>query len=766
MSKEARESLAVSMLLAGATLDVSTYEQSRVITQRLNQEIETRHAMLQKEHIESVQKAQEVMQQSDIVFVSPNCGDTSWLTVAAEAAQANFKRLQTLTQCKHIAVLNIVCLPIRGMIQSDMLDAIRDALLASELKGPFLFFYPTIPRLTRDTKQRLAREGSMTDDMATATPRAEDWDESNINDGFDDTGSIPEPLLKWIQSLDQWDMQSLLAADRFTILRSLGQHDLQKFVPQSVVFTHKANLVGDKLSTGALLLIPKQNPATGGGDNTDFQKSTLVKDGVYVDMPEAVEFVSVSRNLSAFARKSQAQHWNTDLTRGNRNQATHIHGQVGWQTFHEIFKDVLQSCTAPTLLINDFMAGVGDAGKAAIIVKVSPEAVGRGKRVCYWGCEDRATFTDIGRANVRTTVGEQFVTGALQVPGQQVIQAPASTSTRVRIQDHLPQALKQLSIATDGSLVIPSVDAMEGSLELTEDARTFFAALRKKYALEVPGTLPPVPSPPVPLPGIGGAGDPPSGGDPGGVHPSTIGDRFACGQVFLNDTDLVETLTTTHGCVLKELDIGNGRKLVLCKIDEDTQRVLLANTLGTLAKIDAGTYIGGGGPGSFVPVADPPKAPHGWEFTRYTEYKRDTAFRANGYFVFGEDGSNGRDPHLQTLVDIEKSLGSDIVNDMTVYAHSIKRIGRSAHLAPLASARCIMWLPTRSMPQDGSTFSRHSVGQWSHSMEEHTPTGIQINGVLRPAFVVNMHQKQLSPSGIMLFIRKTITMRPNSLIVL
>jgi hypothetical protein len=268
------------------------------------------------------------------------------------------------------------------------------------------------------------------------------------------------------------------------------------------------------------------------------------------------------------------------------------------------------------------------------------------------------------------------------------------------------------------------------------------------------------------LPGIGGAGDPPSGGDPGGVHPSTIGDRFACGQVFSNDADLVQTLTTTNGCVLKELDIGNGRKLVLCKIDEDTQRVLLANTLGTLAKIDSGTYIGGGGPGKFESVADPHKAPHGWAFTRYTEHKKDIAFRANGYFVLGEEGSNGRDPQLRTLADIEKSLGSDIVNDLRVYAHSVKRSARSSQLAPLAGCGCIMWLPTRSMPQDGSTFSRDSVGQWSHSMEEHTPTGIQINGVLRPAFVVNMDGKQLSPSGIMLFIKKTIMMRPNSLIVL
>jgi hypothetical protein len=140
MTKEVRVSLAASVFTAAVSMYVSTWNQASGIVQRLNQGSETRHAILQKEHIESVRKAQEVMQQSDIVFVSPNSGDTHWLMVAVEAAQANFKGMQTLTLCKNIAVLNIVCLPIRGMIQLEMLDTIRDALLTSELTGPFLIF--------------------------------------------------------------------------------------------------------------------------------------------------------------------------------------------------------------------------------------------------------------------------------------------------------------------------------------------------------------------------------------------------------------------------------------------------------------------------------------------------------------------------------------------------------------------------------------------------------------------------------------------------
>ena len=240
--------------------------------------------------------------------------------------------------------------------------------------------------------------------------------------------------------------------------------------------------------------------------------------------------------------------------------------------------------------------------------------------------------------------------------------------------------------------------------------------------------------------------------------------------MFANQADLIQALTTTNGCILKELDIGSGRKLVLCKIDGVTLRVLLANTLGTLAKLDAGTCIGGGGPGSYVSdVSDPDKAPHGWAFTRYTEHRKDVAFRANGYFVFGE-GSTGRDPQLRTLEDIEKALGSEIVNELTLYAHNITRAARSSRVAPLPVS--VVWLPTRSVPQDGSTFSRYLVGQWSRSMEEQTSTGIEVKGILRPAFVVTLQGKQLSPSRIMddntvmLFIKKTITMKPNALIVL
>jgi hypothetical protein len=267
------------------------------------------------------------------------------------------------------------------------------------------------------------------------------------------------------------------------------------------------------------------------------------------------------------------------------------------------------------LVINDFMAGVGDAGKAAVLTKVSPETIARGVRVCYWGFEERRTFAEVGRANVRTTVGEVFISGALQVPGHQVITAPVPSWNIVAatIRRHLKEPLKQLSIASDGSLLIPSLDEIAANppIEMTDDVREILGKLRVEFPRATP-----TPSMTLPTCPVLNSDEYDDGNDQNR-------DAFQCGTTFSCTADLVTALTITNGCILKELDIGSGRKLVLCKINEDTQRVLLANTSTTFCTLEAGTYIGGGGPGEYVQdecALD--KKPHSWEFTRYTDYKK------------------------------------------------------------------------------------------------------------------------------------------------
>ena len=135
-------------------------------------------------------------------------------------------------------------------------------------------------------------------------------------------------------------------------------------------------------------------------------------------------------------------------------------------------KDLLKGMPpASTLLINDFMAGVGELGVAAMHARASQEATEAGVRVCYWGFESRKMFAQIAKANINTTIGELFLANHLTVPGLRPIQAPAQASgcnrgtggvlcpSKERIMEELAQEpLKQLTLHENGNLIIPSVE--------------------------------------------------------------------------------------------------------------------------------------------------------------------------------------------------------------------------------------------------------------------------------------------------------------------
>ena len=57
-------------------------------------------------------------------------------------------------------------------------------------------------------------------------------------------------------------------------------------------------------------------------------------------------------------------------------------GQVGWQTYASIFKDLVKGCGASALLVNDFMAGVGEIGVAALHARCAQEAKDANVRLC------------------------------------------------------------------------------------------------------------------------------------------------------------------------------------------------------------------------------------------------------------------------------------------------------------------------------------------------------------------------------------------------
>ena len=189
---------------------------------------------------------------------------------------------------------------------------------------------------------------------------------SSDEDNFDEDGQLPEVLTKAATLLSLWDRHAALATDRFLVHSKNGQHDLKRFVPEAITFTHKPDSNGTKAAEKALLLISQ--PASG-GDKVGFEKATMMRDGVYLDMDDPSEFISVSKKLSM-----QAQGWKSE------NMILSGHGYLankaarGQLTYACVLKDLTKHCTAPTLLINDFVAGVGRIGVVALHTKCSQEA--------------------------------------------------------------------------------------------------------------------------------------------------------------------------------------------------------------------------------------------------------------------------------------------------------------------------------------------------------------------------------------------------------
>ena len=97
----------------------------------------------------------------------------------------------------------------------------------------------------------------------------------------------------------------------------------------------------------------------------------------------------MSKKVSVECRRSQAQGWKSEgLTTTSRFHVANkgARGQWGWQTYEVMLTDLVKHCSAPNVVVKDFMAGVGKVGIAALQVKVSEAAKQSGVRVFYWGC--------------------------------------------------------------------------------------------------------------------------------------------------------------------------------------------------------------------------------------------------------------------------------------------------------------------------------------------------------------------------------------------
>ena len=229
-----------------------------------------------------------------------------------------------------------------------------------------------------------------------------------------------------------------------------GGHETRDSCPKAITLSYKQDVSGARSSDKGLLLIPA--PAPGGTvpastkPNDPFEKSATFRDGVLVDLETPREFFNTSRQFSMECHRSQASGWKTEgLTSTSRNYLAGkvARGQIGWQTYEVLLTDLVKHCSAPNLLVNGFMAGVGEVGVAAVRVKVSEVAKQCGVRVFYWGCDERRIFAEVARANIRTHIGEAFLARELVVPGLYPVQAPPQTMatgiTKVGINKSCPR---------------------------------------------------------------------------------------------------------------------------------------------------------------------------------------------------------------------------------------------------------------------------------------------------------------------------------------
>ena len=310
--------------------------------------------------------------------------------------------------------------------------------------------------------------------LAAATGASDESGDTNGNSGserdaLNEDCQLAEVVTKSVTTMSRWEKQAKLAADRFLIDSSLGQFNVRKYVPQPLTVSHTETGGRRRVEKG-LLLVPRPDAvsASGDKDETTFERTALVRDGVYSELQDYDEFIKVSGKVAQQCRKTQATHWKTDdLSVVGRSYVVNkdARGQVGWQTYAAILKDLVKGCGASALLVNDFMAGVGEVGVAALHVRCAQEAKDANVRLCYWGYEDKRVFADIARANINTAFGRLYLEGRLVISGLTPVPDPgpppaaSGAPNKTAITEMLGGPLKQLTVDDQGRLAVPTLEA-------------------------------------------------------------------------------------------------------------------------------------------------------------------------------------------------------------------------------------------------------------------------------------------------------------------
>ena len=250
-------------------------------------------------------------------------------------------------------------------------------MLTGVLSGAVLIVYPRIASNTYAATRVVvagSAPGDSDGDDGDEDLRSDSDSKSAAGDAAGDVdevdGDPQEIISRSVTHLSHWAKQAALAADCFLIDDMLGRHNAAKYFPRPVTFAHverTEQAKGKRIET-ALLLIPRPDytnqlaagsaPSSEAG-STIFEKSILVRDGVYADVEETEEYIDVTRNNALHARKTQSGHWQTSgLKLPGRGYVANkaARGQLGYKTYMCMLKDLIKGIApGSTLLINDFL---------------------------------------------------------------------------------------------------------------------------------------------------------------------------------------------------------------------------------------------------------------------------------------------------------------------------------------------------------------------------------------------------------------------------
>jgi len=768
--------ISVGIYLGQIALDANAYREAKKRLIGDTQELQTTYEKAKTLHINDVRAAQSHFQNSDIVMADCELASGSktrggqWISKAVAMAKENMKRLSKLhrVNASELAVVNIWALSALGTYKSQIVRQIQSTLL--NLPGIHVVYLPLVPTDTHAKVNKFTSLGSSQEQSAAGSDDNESASGGENDHDFNlDEGCLPEVLTKAAAKLPPKILARSLAKDHHEIERVLATvSEPPTHCWHRLRIAHKADNVGFKDHTEAIVLYPLDED-----DVTGMERSEVMKQTMMTEAPIPSEYVNVSRKIAMNARMKMQDHWEFEVASGTsvyRCASKVGRGQLGAETHELVLRDLAKNSSRRVLAVNDFISASGEIGIAAVDARLSEEAVGNNCTVCYWGYDFRPTFSEVGSARVKTYVGKKYLGGKLTIAGRTPLPIPVEPARLSRRDIHtlLPEPLKRLSINADGDLVLPSLDSCP--VQVNQDIRDQFAQLEKEF-------------PQKQQPASGGKQQPASGGKQqpasgGNLAPAPADDlvpqteqRLAPGTVLENREGL---LAGGWSC-MKEAPAPIENLIYILAKKGDLQQVFVENPTAENKSVDVGTFMGKGGPGEFAKLDDlsPELAARSWRYTRLTDFKKDTPKQANGGLVLGplsQEAGQWQRVQISTIQQAEQSIGGP--RDIKIYGHGIVRGTKRLQVVP--GDPHISWRPTMAENPDGSSFSAVNLSQWQLSHE--VPAGeksVECKGMLRPAFELLLDaSRQLAPNpavdanALCLFAVKKFTVKASGLIAL